>query len=86
VFISLNLDNKCDINLGFKTAHDIPVYLTVFISSALGLLSSLPFFIKRKKQKPETDSGLIFEKKNSIWAKRDKRINEKTDYGESSND
>ncbi|MDR2729306.1 MAG: hypothetical protein LBB81_00210 [Treponema sp.] len=76
-FISLNLDNKCDINFGFKTFEKVPVFLTVFSFYALGLLTSLPFFYRRKKKDDKADtggkeenSGLILEKKNPIWAKK----------------
>ena len=44
-FIGLNLTNTCDLSLGFKTFHGVPVYLTVFASFMLGMVSSLPFFI-----------------------------------------
>ena len=61
-FIGLNLTNTCDLSLGFKVFTGVPVYLTVFISFILGMISSLPFFIlgslkkilkKEKKQKAE---------------------------------
>ena len=59
-FIGLNLTYSCDLSLGFKVFTGVPVYLTVFVSFMLGMISSLPFFIfgsvkkmlkKEKKQK-----------------------------------
>ena len=55
-FIGFNLDNTCDLSLGFTVFSGVPVYLTVFVSFMLGLLCSLPFFVlgilkKSKKEK-----------------------------------
>ena len=52
-FITFNLGNKCDISFGPGplTIKDVPVFLTVFISFILGLLSTLPFIIKARKRK-----------------------------------
>jgi len=58
VFITFNLDNRCDLNLVFKTFHAVPVFITIFTSFFLGLVCSLPFilFKKRKKvEKPKKD-------------------------------
>ena len=56
-FIALNLDPqyRCDINFGFKEINDIPVFLTIFISFALGLFCTLPItlsMIKKRKEIP----------------------------------
>lgn len=45
VFISFNLENKCDLSFGFKTFTDVPVYLTIFISFVVGFFCTLPFII-----------------------------------------
>jgi uncharacterized membrane protein YciS (DUF1049 family) len=47
-FISFNLDNKCDINFGFTKLSEVPVFLTVFISFALGLICTMPFIISAR--------------------------------------
>ncbi|GHV84670.1 hypothetical protein AGMMS50230_02780 [Spirochaetia bacterium] len=60
VFIGFNLDNTCDISLGFTTFSGVPVYLTIFVSFMLGMLCSLPFFIfgaLRKRPKKESSKG-----------------------------
>ena len=56
-FIGLNLNNTCDLSLGFTTFSGVPIYLTVFASFMLGMLCSLPFMIfgalkKRPKKEP----------------------------------
>ena len=56
-FISLNLDEsyKCDINFGFGIiAEKVPVFLTIFISFALGVFCTLPLVVwalKKRKEK-----------------------------------
>jgi hypothetical protein len=51
-FIGFNLgeDYKCNINFGFAVLQQVPVFFTIFVSFALGLLCSLPFIIKAKKR------------------------------------
>lgn len=57
-FIGFNLNNTCDLSLGFKVFEGVPVYLTVFASFMLGMVSSLPFLIlgslKKKMKKEKT--------------------------------
>jgi uncharacterized integral membrane protein len=55
-FIGVNLNNTCDISFGFANFSGVPIYLTVFASFILGMLTSLPFIIftvVKKKQKTE---------------------------------
>jgi uncharacterized integral membrane protein len=55
-FITFNLDYRCDISFGFVKFEKVPVYLTVFISFALGIFCTLPFLfraLKRHKEKPQ---------------------------------
>ena len=42
-FIVLNLENKCDVSLGFIAFADIPVFVSALFSFALGILVMLPF-------------------------------------------
>jgi len=51
-FIIFNLGNTCDVSLGFKTFHDIPVFVTALFSYALGMLFVLPliFTVGRKRK------------------------------------
>ena len=65
-FIGFNLTNTCDISLGFKTIHRVPVYLTVFASFILGMVTSLPFFFfgilkkgRKKENQPEQTSEAV---------------------------
>jgi len=51
-FISLNLDEnyKCDINFGFAKIEEVPVFITIFSSFALGFLCALPFALHLKRK------------------------------------
>ncbi|MDR0322755.1 MAG: hypothetical protein LBI28_14770 [Treponema sp.] len=52
VFVTFNLDNRCDISFGFAKFSGVPVFLTVFISFVVGLFCALPLArILRKKHK-----------------------------------
>ena len=57
VFIVLNLEHRSDISFGFITFPDIPVFLSVLASFALGMLFSIPlaFSFSRKKKKHQVD-------------------------------
>ena len=53
-FIVLNLEHKSDISFGLITFEDVPVFLSVLASFALGMLFAIPLafsmIIKRKKK------------------------------------
>lgn len=51
IFAGVNLDNKCDITFIFYTFKDIPVFMTVIISFAIGAVFMLPFTFGRGKKK-----------------------------------
>jgi uncharacterized integral membrane protein len=58
LFIVFNLEKKCDISFGFTVIRDVPVFLTVFCSIVLGMISTLPFILGyqlRKKRKTEDE-------------------------------
>jgi len=51
VFITFNLDNRCDLSLGLVKFEQVPVFMTVFVSFVLGLICGLPFvFLVRRKR------------------------------------
>ena len=51
IFAGVNLDNKCDITFIFYTFKDIPVFMTVIISFAIGAVFMLPFTFGRGKKR-----------------------------------
>ena len=53
VFISFNLENKCDISFGFAKLKEIPVFITIFTSFVLGLICALPLVMHIKKRPAE---------------------------------
>jgi uncharacterized membrane protein YciS (DUF1049 family) len=59
-FITLNLENKCNISFGFVTKDNVPVFLTVFISFIAGFFCALPLvFSVRKKSKNNTEKNKV---------------------------
>jgi len=57
-FITLNLENKCDINIGFNKYENVPVFLTVFISFIAGFIFALPLvFWAGKKKTVDTEKS-----------------------------
>jgi uncharacterized integral membrane protein len=62
VFIGFNLDNRCDISVGFHKFDQVPVYLTTFSAFVLGMLWAVPYiFSLRFKRK--SGKGPVKEKK-----------------------
>jgi uncharacterized integral membrane protein len=59
VFITLNLDNRCDISFGLRTFEAVPVYLSVFTSFVLGMLCAIPFIVSLgfKKSRAQKKKG-----------------------------
>jgi len=51
-FITINLGNQCNINIGFAKFENVPIFLTVFISFFLGFICAAPLVlhVKRKKK------------------------------------
>jgi hypothetical protein len=67
-FIVLNLENKCDVSLGFTTIKDFPIFLSVLSSFVLGMFITIPMMLfGRKKPKP---SPSIEEALKSVPSKK----------------
>ena len=52
-FIVFNLDNKCNVSLGFTSFSDIPVFLTAFFSFVLGMFFTIPLMLSRGRRKKD---------------------------------
>ena len=61
-FIGFNLTNVSDISFGFHTFTDVPIFISLFIAFAIGIIIMLPVsFIrgrnrKVKKEKPVSET------------------------------
>ncbi len=65
-FIGFNLENSCNIHIGFKTYENVPVFLTVLVSFALGAIVAFLFSLGLKfSKKQKTQSLQKPLKKNS---------------------
>lgn len=55
VFVGVNLENACTVSLIFVTYPDVPVYISILISFALGMIIMIPFTFGKKSS--HQDSG-----------------------------
>jgi hypothetical protein len=79
-FIGFNLENKCDINVGFHVFRSVPVFLTVFLSFLLGILSATPVIIGiRAKRRAKKAAGLAESAVRQTAPKQEKGARE--DFG-----
>lgn len=46
IFIGFNLENACAVSIIFHTFEKVPVFITVLVSFAIGILVMLPFTFK----------------------------------------
>ena len=53
LFAALNLSNAADINFGFTSFPQVPIFLSVTVAFAAGAIFMLPFMFGRKKEKKE---------------------------------
>ncbi len=54
LFAGFNIKNVSDINLGFTTIEDVPIFISLFIAFLIGSFIVLPFTLRRKNShKPE---------------------------------
>ena len=49
-FIGFNLTNVSDISIGVHTFEDVPIFISLFIAFAAGVVVMLPVFFFRKKK------------------------------------
>ncbi|MDR3343624.1 MAG: hypothetical protein LBT14_12760 [Treponema sp.] len=69
IFISLNLENKCDISFGFTKLAGVHVWITAFVSFALGTFCTILFTLfARLKKKIRSKPGT--QRKRSLKSKK----------------
>lgn len=62
LFIGFNIDNKCSISLGIYTFTDVPIFMSIFLSFAIGVFVMIPFLFGKKTRKDKKEK--IIGKKN----------------------
>lgn len=65
-FAGFNLDNKCDVSLVFYTFKNIPVFFTILVSFAVGMLCALPFALIHRSKKAKKLKEKKTDEKNDI--------------------
>ena len=48
-FAGFNLENSCNISFGFKTFQNVPIFFSLIVAFALGVIVTLPFTVIKKK-------------------------------------
>ncbi len=64
IFAGANLDNRCNINFIFRTAQNVPVFLTAAVSFLAGAIIMIPFTFRCRKNKKENPEKKFAEQKN----------------------
>jgi uncharacterized integral membrane protein len=82
VFIAFNLENKCDINFGFRLVKDVPVFLTAFSSFIFGMLCAVPLIIRARIKKKAGDRETPPEKPKKKWGKKKEELPPAPDTGD----
>ena len=79
-FIVLNMDNKCDISFGFAVLPNIPIFLSLLCSFALGMMITIPFVFRpsKKEKKPALPKR---SKKAELKGSDDEIAKETSPYG-----
>ena len=53
VFIFLNFGNNSDVNLGFRSFVNVPVYISAMVSFFLGMIFTIPIIFSFKNKNKE---------------------------------
>jgi uncharacterized integral membrane protein len=64
LFIIFNVENRCDINLGFVVFKDVLVFITAFFAFIAGMLCTFPFILGSKLRKRQKNLPKKEEKKS----------------------
>jgi len=73
VFITFNMENKCDISFFGAVIPEVPVFITIFISFVFGLLCSIPLVVlimrkQKRNTRKENDEHLNYNPAESVYA------------------
>lgn len=52
-FAGFNLGNSCNISFGFRTFENVPIFFSLIVAFALGVVVTLPFTVIRRKSAKE---------------------------------
>ncbi len=51
LFIGFNLDNSCNVSFGVYTFENVPVFMSILLSFAAGILVMIPFLLIKPRVK-----------------------------------
>jgi len=65
LFIIANLENRSNVNLGFVSFEDVPVFITAFCAFALGMALTIPYMAAAGRKKGKTKPAAADEGKKT---------------------
>lgn len=71
LFITFNLENRCNISFIFYQFNDIPVFVSLLFAYCVGCISMLPFLFFRKKKTDKRCSQGTAKKNNELTGSKD---------------
>ena len=89
VFTGLNLGNSCNINFGFKTFEQIPVFLTILFAFLAGIVVTLPFTLGRGKKEGSPKAPKAEKQgkpRRPLFAKKEKQSKTEKSFGSETTD
>lgn len=74
-FIGFNLENACTISFGFTHIPDVPIFISLAIAFAAGIVLTVPFMVSRRPHpsKEERRQAALEAKAAKKAARRQKR-------------
>ena len=78
-FIGLNLDNVCNVSFGVYTFESVPVFMSILLSFAAGILVMVPFLLFRSRKKTKHKADALSSPSNKeavskpIYSNQDKK-------------
>ena len=76
VFSAFNLKNTSNIELGFRTFKDVPIFLSLLIAYIAGSLTMIPFTFRKRPKAKKKEATPVKEKKRKKKFKKDMPIPE----------
>jgi len=75
-FITVNLEYRCDVNIGFTKFESVPIFLTVFVSFFLGFICALPLALRsriKNKEIPQKEKNQTADS-SPVYSGTDEKI------------
>ncbi len=68
IFIGFNLENACDVSFGAYVFKDVPVFMSILLAFALGVLIMLPFTFGHGKKIKQIPKKQVVAQKPPVYS------------------